>query len=1387
MIKNKYFLFGLLLAVLSGTLGSVGTRLTDDRELFMGVTNVTRIKPNLLILMDNSGSMESAIYHPAYNPKTNYNPGNDNLEDTFTNLDSIFLDFNDDNDTGNRFSNTAAHTLTDIATFKVCRGNIINHWNYNARGTFTSTLSTYPRKWKVYKDSFKTQAGALYTPAANQIIDYKLSGNTIGAKARIIGVSEARDTSGAKKWYWIITVDTGTPGPPPFNGNPSAGSYIYINYRNDPTWDTAVVLKKQNEDSSSYHETIMLKLYGADLYANGSASRYSDSHDQNYHGDGVMYDDNYLFWLFCHATTEQLNQVSAWATGVDQGKFPDANGTLQWAGLHRIGVARETLTNLAADVYTSANLGLARFASSGDSGTTGDGGRVIAKINPTGFNLSDFQATINNVKSNARGTMLAESLADVWAYFKGTYSTTLNYQPNDGTQTLDNDVNLPSDMRMPINPYCRQNYVIVMTDGQSTADNFNDSKYDNSIFRSSVKTWGDQDANDPPGSGTDRDQPTNLTFPDRSPYCPQNTCWIPTTGTTSGSDFLDDVAFLMNDRDMFPNDIYDAIEPDANHPDMPGKQNVKTYVIGLTVNNDMLAQAADDKHGDGQYYTASNATELKDALVSIINNINLRNFAFAAFTAPKRVTRNVGEGSSYVGYFMPDAEASIWEGHLQSFTLTDKWCPDLNKSTTLDEGECDIPWETEYECKKNNVAGTVCLRTLQMAPNPSWDAATKIAESVSARNLFTHDSSDEDSPYTMIPFTYANASTLQPLFGSGATLANAQTIATTINAKKLGDIFHSDIAYVGPPLPGKKFLKNLNPAECTATDKSTDGNCFENFLKVHGIDPDDKKDSGRKKMVYVGSNDGILHQIDATTGAELWGFIPDEVLPSLKKIVVDGDYTFTVDGRLYADDIYYRGTANAWKTILAFGLRDGGNSYYTLDVTTVGSQPVLLWKFKDDVYSGKSWGKPIIGKIKYWNGTANIDKWVVVVTGGFAFNNENPDDLQGKAVFVIDASSGALIWMIGYHPDGAADDGDTAEIDTTASGVKFLTAKPEFNYAVPSALSVIDRDGNGYLDTIYFGNVAGHVFKTNIAAGDPGDWKTYLLFNHPLTYGATNRISAVNGGVVTVDDIAGFAENQNVIGKNSHAMGIISFIDVANKKLSIAPTPNEGGLQFQGAEEIAVPQYDPLFLSPAIALDPCSNLWVAFGTGDRIRSRTNPASGKFVAFRDGRTTVGDEKMQKTNIQTSDLVALTWTGDPPALAATNTKVTDKWGWYFNYPYAANYEKLFDPEPIILPDRYLIPHIYFNTYQPPASTGGGSSDCNAPEEATMKFYDLTLNYCGGGTVTGAQEIGRIAGGGMFVDYIVFEGTGALGSVPPLQELISLKLSYTGGLLFWKEKKR
>ncbi len=70
----------------------------------------------------------------------------------------------------------------------------------------------------------------------------------------------------------------------------------------------------------------------------------------------------------------------------------------------------------------------------------------------------------------------------------------------------------------------------------------------------------------------------------------------------------------------------------------------------------------------------------------------------------------------------------------------------------------------------------------------------------------------------------------------------------------------------------------------------------------------------RKKVVYVGANDGMLHAFDAASGDELLAYVPAAVYGSLSQLS-STSYThrYTVDGTPTVGDVFYGG---AWHTLL---------------------------------------------------------------------------------------------------------------------------------------------------------------------------------------------------------------------------------------------------------------------------------------------------------------------------------------------------------------------------------------------------------------------------------------------------------------------------------------
>jgi len=92
---------------------------------------------------------------------------------------------------------------------------------------------------------------------------------------------------------------------------------------------------------------------------------------------------------------------------------------------------------------------------------------------------------------------------------------------------------------------------------------------------------------------------------------------------------------------------------------------------------------------------------------------------------------------------------------------------------------------------------------------------------------------------------------------------------------------------------------------------------------------------GRRSMIWVGTNHGILEGIDARTGVEVWGFIPLNLLPKLKTLrdgLPVGKFDFFVDGSAKISDVRVDGICDAahpelcWRTHLIIGEGPGARS-----------------------------------------------------------------------------------------------------------------------------------------------------------------------------------------------------------------------------------------------------------------------------------------------------------------------------------------------------------------------------------------------------------------------------------------------------------------------------
>ena len=177
-------------------------------------------------------------------------------------------------------------------------------------------------------------------------------------------------------------------------------------------------------------------------------------------------------------------------------------------------------------------------------------------------------------------------------------------------------------------------------------------------------------------------------------------------------------------------------------------------------------------------------------------------------------------------------------------------------------------------------------------------------------------------------------------------------------------------------------------------------------------------------------------------------------------------------------------------------------------------------------------------------------------------------------------------------------------------------------------------------------------------------------------------------------------------------------------------------------ENIVVRPYDPDSSPRPIHKDTCQHYWVSFGTGDRLRSRTNATPGKFVSLMDTVATpsmLTHKQPGPIDLQLDD----GW-----FLRLHRHQGGQQVGLVFQFPLLPRRARSCSiPSPIILPDdEPQLPHIFFNTYQYVATASDGTEECNAPTSGAMRFYEITVDYCKGGNRLrlpgGGEDIGAAA---------------------------------------------
>ncbi len=395
-------------------------------------------------------------------------------------------------------------------------------------------------------------------------------------------------------------------------------------------------------------------------------------------------------------------------------------------------------------------------------------------------------------------------------------------------------------------------------------------------------------------------------------------------------------------------------------------------------------------------------------------------YAYAPNLAISGFDLSTGTQKAFQTWFDPN----LWRGDLVSYSVAKNGAIDVSdRQWYASQRVAQQNWDTGRRIVTRNGSTSVAFRWA----NLSAAQQTSIGDAVTGPKLlnFIRGDRSNEKQYTEV----AGDGTVTVLSGSATGTFRAR-------ANVLGDIIHGRPVFVSAP-----------PADYL----------FDNY------DAFKSANSTRPGMVYVGANDGMLHAFSASSGDEVFAYVPSMLVGNLKTLsATPYTHNYFVDGGLAVGDANVGGGSPSWRTVLVGGLGAGGKGLFALDVTSAAAadenaaKAKIMWEITSASAGfgdlGYVYGDPLIVRL-------NNGNWAAVVGNGY--NNTG----SGKSVlYVIDIASGALLRALSVGSGSVANPGGL------------------------SAPASVDSNADGKADFIYAGDIDGNLWKFDIRNVNPASW-----------------------------------------------------------------------------------------------------------------------------------------------------------------------------------------------------------------------------------------------------------------------------------------------------------
>jgi type IV pilus assembly protein PilY1 len=502
----------------------------------------------------------------------------------------------------------------------------------------------------------------------------------------------------------------------------------------------------------------------------------------------------------------------------------------------------------------------------------------------------------------------------------------------------------------------------------------------------------------------------------------------------------------------------------------------RLWVVAFNV-NDTVALAALDKiaqaGGDVDAFRALNAAQLRsklDKLMSIAQPEATSRSVPVVIDTGRAVQLGGSQFEISAGFRVGETEDDPWEGFLYRRRIE---CSGASATTQdLDETKGDL-----FHVTLNKRAGTdrkiQSVMPADAAKNGSLfrvaSATTNVPVASKINVIKANGSSfvgvaevDPDlasqaqateqgkTGYALALKNFDTTTATDPVYfkdadknGTNGTVADRNRIHDYLRGissdrvgRKLGDIYHSNPTVLPPLKPGSDDLAAYDPQLRSF---------YKQLLNESGVAAPAGQYSateGRPGVVFVGSNDGILHAFNMDTwkdkagttygaGHEFWGFVPPALFSKLGAAATPTHQTM-FDGTPVVKDMVVDSASSSFsmKTILLSAVR-GAPAFVALDVT-YPEQPVFLWQ-RSFAYVGDTVGTPALAQLRLkWNGVVQV-RAVAILPGGSGAATTSPalacnvDDLtgrgrlasgrdkvpcwklRGRSLYVVDVATGELI------------------------------------------------------------------------------------------------------------------------------------------------------------------------------------------------------------------------------------------------------------------------------------------------------------------------------------------------------------------------------------------